>query len=91
MSTVDVFEPEPIEVDPRPCGLCGRMIDQHHCIDNGEGPEFYCFPDDDIVTTWELSDPRDAWRHTGEVPPSAHIRNSDITARPERAPQYRTP
>jgi hypothetical protein len=24
---------------------------------------------DDLVTQWELADPRDRWRHTGELPP----------------------
>lgn len=51
------LEPDPIEIDPRPCERCGRTIDQHECIDTPEGPEFYCFPDDDIVTCWELADP----------------------------------
>lgn len=86
------LEPEPIEIDPRPCELCGRTIDQHERVDTPEGPEFFCYPDDDIVTRWELADPRDAWRHTGEAPPSASVRNSDISARPAQKPQlYRTP
>jgi hypothetical protein len=38
-----------------------------------------------LVKQWELLDPRDAWRHTGEPPPAT----SDIpSARPE---PYRTP
>jgi hypothetical protein len=83
----------PIEIDPRPCVLCGHTIDEHECIDQGEGPEFFCYPYDDIVTRWELADPRDAWRHTGEKPPPAHVRNSDISPRPARkpGPSYRTP
>ncbi|SHH16788.1 hypothetical protein [Bradyrhizobium erythrophlei] len=91
IAAAHMLEPEPIEIDPRPCELCGRTIDQHECVDQGEGPEFHCFPDDDIVAQWELADPRDAWRHTGEVPPAADVRNSDISARPAKAPQYRTP
>ena len=78
----------PIEIDPRPCALCGRTIDHHECIDQGEGPEFFCFPDDDVVTRWELADPRDRWKRTGEAPPPKAVRNS---AEPARAPQYRTP
>jgi hypothetical protein len=31
-----------------------------------------------IVRELELNDPRDAWRHTGETPPSDDFRNSDI-------------
>jgi len=42
----------PIEIDPRPCELCGRTIDQHERVDDGEGPEFFCYPADDIVTCW---------------------------------------
>jgi hypothetical protein len=80
-----------IEIDPRPCELCGRTIDQHEMIDGGEGPEFFCYPDNDIVTCWELADPRDSWRHTGEPPPSASVRNSDITAAAARPDYYRTP
>jgi hypothetical protein len=88
----DIQELEPIEIDPRPCDLCGRTIDQHERVDNGEGPEFYCYPDNDIVTCWELADPRDAWRHTGEPAPPGAIRNSDISPPPPAAPaHYRTP
>jgi hypothetical protein len=74
--------PDPIEIDPNPCEWCGRTIDQHRMVDTAEGPEFFCLPDDDIVTLWELADPRDAWRHTGEKPPPEHVRNSDIGAKP---------
>ena len=88
-----VLEPDPIEIDPRPCELCGLQIDCHEMIDNGEGPIFYC-PDletqiyldaADLVKQWELADPRDAWRHTGEPPPKA---SAIPNARPE---PYRTP
>jgi hypothetical protein len=34
--------PDPIEMDPRPCGCCGRAIDYHRMVDGGEGPEFFC-------------------------------------------------
>jgi hypothetical protein len=36
------FEPDPFEIDPRPCELCGLTIDRHEMIDHGEGPEHYC-------------------------------------------------
>jgi len=36
----------------------------------------------DLVRQWELADPRDRWKHTGELPPPESVRNSDI---------YRTP
>jgi hypothetical protein len=61
-------EPEPIEIDPRPCQSCGGTIDQHERVDTPEGPEFFCAELDDgaadIMRRWELADPRDAWRYT---------------------------
>jgi hypothetical protein len=91
-AAAQLLEPDPIEVEPRPCGRCGYTIDQHERVDTPEGPEFYCYPDDDIVTCWELADPRDAWRHTGEAAPPASVRNSDISPSPPAAPaHYRTP
>jgi hypothetical protein len=43
----------------------------------------------DFVRQWELADQRDRWKHTGERPPPAEVRNSD-TAWPIKTP-YRTP
>jgi hypothetical protein len=43
------IEPDPINLDPRPCEFCGLTIDRHDMVDHGEGPEFYCAdvsPDD---------------------------------------------
>jgi hypothetical protein len=69
--------PHPIEIDPNPCGLCGRTVDQHEMIDSGEGPEFLCFDDSgaaDLVRQWEAADPRDRWKCTGEPrPPVAEV------------------
>jgi hypothetical protein len=31
-----------LEIDPRPCELCGLTIDRHEMVDGGEGPEFFC-------------------------------------------------
>ena len=67
---VDTTEgPEFYCIDTRLCEHCARTIDQHQRVDTERGPEFYCYYDNDIVTCWELADPRDAWRHAGEVPP----------------------
>src|SRR5689334_17153816 len=33
-----------------------------------------------MLRQWELADPRDRWRHTGELPPPANVRNGDIGA-----------
>jgi hypothetical protein len=82
--------PSPIEIDPRPCEHCGLTIDRHNMVDDGDGPEFFCRDGDDIVRRWELADPRDSWRHTGEKPPLAHVRNSDVGAKPARPEPYRT-
>jgi hypothetical protein len=32
----------------------------------------------DLVRRWELDDPRDRWRHTGEPPPAAHPRAAPL-------------
>jgi hypothetical protein len=39
---MNAIQPMPIEIDPRPCELCGLTIDRHQMIDEGEGPEFLC-------------------------------------------------
>ena len=86
------IEPDLLEIDPRPCELCGCTIDRHERVDTPEGPEFFC---DEIereiyrraaalAKQWEMDDPRDRWRHTGEPPPSWHVRNSDMPAGPYR-------
>jgi hypothetical protein len=31
-----------LEIDPRPCELCGLTIDRHEMVDHGEGPLFFC-------------------------------------------------
>jgi hypothetical protein len=44
-----------IEIDPRPCILCGLTIDRHDMVDDGDGPLFFC-PDlaPDEMTLSEL-------------------------------------
>jgi hypothetical protein len=48
-------ELDPIEIDARPCELCGLTIDRHDQEDDGDGPLFYC-PDlsPDEMTLIEL-------------------------------------
>jgi hypothetical protein len=65
-------------------------------VDDGEGPEFFCQDISpyaaNLVVQWEMQDPRDAWRHTGETPPPVAFRNADFAGGP--APirqQSRTP
>jgi hypothetical protein len=36
------IELDPLEIDRRPCGLCGLTIDRHEMVDRGDGPEFFC-------------------------------------------------
>jgi len=31
-----------LEIDPRPCELCGLTIDRHEMVDDGDGPLFFC-------------------------------------------------
>jgi hypothetical protein len=40
--TLHLVETDPIQIDPRPCELCGLTIDRHEMVDDGEGPEFFC-------------------------------------------------
>jgi hypothetical protein len=81
--------PSPIEIDPRPCRWCGLTIDCHVMVDDGEGPEFFCQENEptaaNLVVQWEMADLRDAWRHTGELPPKASPAPAPIRQ------HYRTP
>jgi hypothetical protein len=45
----------------------------------------------DIVRRWELADPRDAWRHTGEAPPLPQVRSGPLQPARLQAQPYRTP
>jgi hypothetical protein len=93
------LELDPISIDPRHCGLCGRTIDQHRMVDIGEGPEFFCedleiqihLAAADLVRQWELAGPRGRRRHTGEAPLPESVRNADIAAKPNAPRSYRTP
>jgi hypothetical protein len=85
------IELDPIEIDPRPCEFCGLTIDQHRMVDTGEGPEFFCeefeTPDAaNLVRQWELADPRDAWKWTGEQPPK-NCQDDGQFSRPYSTPE----
>jgi hypothetical protein len=89
---------DPLAIDPRPCGLCGLTIDQHRVVDTGEGLEFFCLDEnvvgDDaasVVARWEMADPRDRWRRTGEAPPPEAVRNADIVPLKTAPRHYHTP
>jgi hypothetical protein len=48
-------ELELLEIDPRPCQLCGLTIDRHDMVDDGDGPVFFCPDiDPDDMTLIEL-------------------------------------
>ena len=72
------IEPAPIEIEP--CELCGCAIEDLE--------ELIYLRAADLIAEWELADPRDAWKHTGEPPPQDNDRNGPQTA-VERA-VYRT-
>jgi len=99
MITADIErEADPIEAqthltDEGSCQLCGLSIDEHFRVDTFEGSLFLCEnAEGDLVRQWELADSRDGWKHTGEPPPAAAVRNSDISARPaDKALPYRPP
>jgi hypothetical protein len=89
------FEPDPIELDPRPCGLCGLTIDRHDMVDDGEGPVFFCADlSPDEMTLPELERRAELRRDEDiavilagmEWSPSPPM----VTAAPEPRP-YRTP
>jgi hypothetical protein len=70
------IENAPTEMRPL-CELCG------YAIEDLEELIYLCAAD--LIAQWEIADPRDRWRHTGEHPPSA-------VETPRAAPQpYRTP
>ena len=81
------LEPDPIEIDPLTasrdavdaptCEQCGCVIEDLEALIHLRAA--------DLVTQFELADPRDAWRHTGEPAPPAVVRNSDISAKPSAA------
>lgn len=40
---------DPAGIDPRPCQHCGLGIVRHRMVDDGDGPEFFCLPPDDMT------------------------------------------
>jgi hypothetical protein len=86
--TASLHEPTPIEIDPRPCGLCGATIDQHKMVDSGEGPEFFCADEPpqwfaNSIMTGAAADIMRRWER--ETPPKAS--SPQLSPRP----YYRTP
>jgi hypothetical protein len=83
------LEPAPIELDPRPCELCGLTVDRHDMVDHGDGPEFYCAdvsPDD--MTLLEL-ERRAELRRQEDV--AAILARMDAVDRPAKPPARAEP
>ena len=97
IETIAEIEPPPIEIDPRPCEWCGLRRSMNTSWSTTETAQnFFCqeiHPHAaDLVRQWEMQDPRDAWRHTGETPPPAAFRNADYPGTPQpNRHHYRTP
>jgi hypothetical protein len=70
------IDPNQIEIEPYELGGCA--------IEDLE--ELIYLRAADTIAQWELADPRDAWRHTGEAPPKASAVPVP-SARPYRTPE----
>jgi hypothetical protein len=83
------IEFDPLEIDPRPCELCGLTIDRHEMIDHGDGPEFFCadvLPDD--MTLPELERRAELIR---QVEVAAIVARMDAMNGPYQCPPPREP
>jgi hypothetical protein len=86
---LDDIELDPIEIEPRPCELCGLTIDRHEMVDDGEGPVFLCLdllPDE--MTLPEL-ERRAELRQQEEV--AAILARMDAMDRPAEIPPAGAP
>jgi hypothetical protein len=94
ISRIEV-EPEPIEIDPRPCELCGLTIDRHEMVDDGDGPIFYCLDlSPDEMTLAELERRSELRRQEQIAAMIAEMEAADHLApiRPvSEPPPYHTP
>jgi hypothetical protein len=87
-------EIDPIEIDPRPCELCGCTIDRHERIDGEEGPLFFCLPPDEMDLD-ELERRAELIRQVEVAAIFARLEAMDDASKrlpPPREPEpYRTP
>jgi hypothetical protein len=79
MSIEDAVEIEAAPIEIERCELCGCIVEDFE--------ELIYLRAADLLAQWELADPRDRWKHTGEAAPSASVRNSDISGTPANAPR----
>ena len=80
----ETIEPEPIEIDPRPCQLCGLTVDRHIMVDDGDGPIFFCADQGDQIG----EDPPPWFEAAVLQPEMAEPRHPEPRRRPE---PYRPP
>jgi hypothetical protein len=87
-------EPDPFEIDPRPCGWCCLTVDRHRRVDTPEGPEFFC-PDlaPDEMSLDELERRAELRRQEEVAAIFARLEAMDDPSRrlPAVAQRYRTP
>lgn len=82
------LDPNPIEIDPRPCTLCGLTIDRHKMIDDGEGPEFFCLsPDEMTLPELELRTELIQQVEVAEIMARLDARQDPSECPPPRAPE----
>ena len=74
---VTPIEADQSAVDAPTCEQCGCIIEDLE--------EIIFVRAADLVAQWELADPRDAWRHTGEKRPRPEV--GIPTSQPYRTPQ----
>jgi hypothetical protein len=83
-----LHSPDPLEIEPRPCVLCGLTVDRHVMVDDGEGPEFFCLPPD-VMTLPELERRADLIRQIeiAEIMARMEAMDSPAEIHPPRAPE----
>jgi hypothetical protein len=78
MNAISPTETEPAPVQIEPCELCGCAIEDLEALIHLRAAE--------LIEQWELADPRDRWRLTGEQPPRK-VETAFTAAQPYRTPQ----
>jgi hypothetical protein len=82
-----------LEIDPRPCSVCGATLDRHEPIDDGEGPIFYCLPPHEM-TLPELGQRAELIRQIEVAAIMARMEAADVRCEPPARAEprpYRTP
>jgi hypothetical protein len=85
---VTLHNPPLLEIDPRPCVLCGLTIDHHEMVDDGEGPEFFCLPPD-ALTLPELERRAELIRQIEVAAIMARMEAAEVPCEPVAPPEPR--